>query len=135
MFAPPVDSAAGMIVGTLIYLIVPLVGFLLFLRLRRGLQPYPNASAHTAQAFVVLTTYGGWVLVALTALFWHWSGLASLGAAYLLLLAPLIMPAIAFLTRRDRLLSRLHAAIFWSAAAYVPLLGLGGIVGTVFRGS
>lgn len=133
MLAPPVDSPAGVLAGTVITLVVPLVGLALFLRLRSALRPYPNASALTARAFAVFVTYGGWLLVALTSLFWYWSGLASLGAAYLFLLAPLIMPAVAFLTRNDRRLSRVHAAIFWTAASYVPLLCLGLAVGRVLR--
>jgi hypothetical protein len=37
--------------------------------------------------FVLFFTLGGWLLVLLTAWFWEWSGLASLGMLYLIFIA------------------------------------------------
>jgi hypothetical protein len=49
---------------------------------------------------------------------------STLEMAYLLLMAPFLMVVLAFRAHRTRHASRIHAAIFWSAAAYVPLVGL-----------
>ena len=37
--------------------------------------------------FLLFVTYGGWLIVLLTKLFWVWSGMATLGIAYLILTA------------------------------------------------
>ncbi len=78
----------------------------------------PSKSLH--QSFRTDTTYGGWLLVVLTAAFWYWSGAATLGMAYLLVLVPLVTMTIAFFSYRTRRASRVQAAIFWRATVYIP---------------
>jgi hypothetical protein len=68
------------------------------------------------------------LLVILTVLFWVWSGAASLGVGYLVVIAPLLLIGIALRTRRERKLSVHHRFTFWTAALYpagvAVLLGL-----------
>lgn len=74
------------------------------------------------QLLVVMTTYGGWLMVLLTGLFSKWSGMASLGLFYLMLGAPFLMLFTAISTARQQL-SLYHRWIFRASAAYLPLVG------------
>ena len=79
----------------LIHLVTPAAGFALFvwlcLRMRRAVLDPPYFAY-----FFLFATIGGWLLVALTALFWSWSGMASLGAFYLAFVSPFLAAAFAF---------------------------------------
>jgi hypothetical protein len=57
-------------------------------------------------------------MVALTELFWYWSGMASLGVAYLMLLAPVVMAILAVMLYRQRRLSRYHFGSFIASVVY-----------------
>ncbi|WP_210116251.1 hypothetical protein [Hymenobacter fodinae] len=70
---------------------------------------------------VVMATYGGWLMVALTGMFWQWSGMASLGLLYLLVVAPVLMLVIAIRTARLTQLSRYHRWIFNASVLYLPI--------------
>ena len=62
-------------------------------------------SPPTVPFFVLFFTLGGWVLVLLTAWLWEWSGLASLGMIYLLLVAPVLTGVMPWKLRSQRTLS------------------------------
>jgi FtsH-binding integral membrane protein len=79
-----------------IYLIVPIAGLGLFLRLTRKMAKEEIPNPPKVELFVIFATYGGLLLVTLTSLFWKWSGLASLGAFYFITGAPVTMGLIAY---------------------------------------
>jgi hypothetical protein len=72
--------------------------------------------------FILFATFGGWLLVALTAYFWKWSGMASLGMIYLILVAPFLTAALAWKLRHQRALSVFHRCAFLGNAAYTCLI-------------
>src|SRR6185437_1996033 len=58
----------------------------------------------------------------LTALFWKWSGMATLGLAYLILAAPILTLGLAVALYRRPRISSYHTAAFWMSVGYVPCL-------------
>ena len=84
--------------------------------------------------FILFATYGALIVLILTALFWYWSGMATLGLAYLILLAPLLTLGLAVAFYRRRRLSGYHAAAFWLSLGYVPCLLLLYVADTVYYG-
>lgn len=82
---------AEIVTGFVIHLIIPLAGLLYFLKIRKqmSLEKIPNPPE--TELFVVFATYGGLLILILTAFFWKWSGAASLGFLYLILGAPILI--------------------------------------------
>jgi hypothetical protein len=60
----------------------------------------------------------------LTALFWKWSGMASLGAVFLLFCAPIALIPITVHLYKTRKASIIHKRTFQAAIAYFPLIVL-----------
>jgi len=96
------------ILAVIINLIIPLAGLLLYLRLIRKIKSEKVDNPPTLELFLIFATYGGLLLVCLTTLFWKWSGMASLGAFYLILGAPIIMGAIAYRNYKIKEISKYH---------------------------
>lgn len=67
---------------------------------------------------ILFSAIGGWLLIFLTALFWRWSGMASLGVVYLLLIVPILTAVAAFRLRMHRVLSAFHQTAFVASIAY-----------------
>jgi hypothetical protein len=116
----------------LIHGVVPLAGVALFLKLKQKMLEADIEEPPTLSLFILFATYGGWIVVILTALFWYWSGMATLGFAYLMLAAPIVTLALASALYRRRRLSGYHAAAFWLSAGYVPWLLLLGAARVVY---
>ena len=86
--------------------------------------------------FILFFTLGGWLTVLLTVWFWEWSGMASLGMLYLVLVAPVLTAFMSWRLRHQRSLSGFHAWAFYLSmactclvvvgvpVAYVTLLGM-----------
>jgi hypothetical protein len=74
--------------------------------------------------FLACLSYAGWTCVILTELFWYWSGMASIGVAYLMLVAPVVMLFLAFRLYKQRNQSEFHFCMFWACAGYI-LIPLG----------
>jgi hypothetical protein len=68
--------------------------------------------------FIICATWGGLLMVVLTVLFWRWSGMASLGFFYLVLVAPLVMAVLAVVLYRQRRLSTYHLGSFVASGIY-----------------
>jgi hypothetical protein len=111
-------TTMDIIIALTIHLIVPLSGLLYFLKLRKQMHRDNIENAPTRDLFLVFCTYGGLLLVALTALFWKWSGLASLGTFYLILAAPIIMGVIAYRNRSKVEISKYHLIVFRAGLLY-----------------
>lgn len=118
----------------LINLVVPVVGVALFLQLRRRMRDEEIEEPPIIPLFILFATYGGLIIALLTALFCCWSGMATLGLAYLLLVAPIVTLALAVALYRRRRLSRYHAAAFWLSAGYVPWLLLLAVARVLYYG-
>lgn len=101
-------TAKEIIIAITIHLILPLIGLLYFLRLKKQMKNENIPNAPTPELFVIFSTYGGLLLVVLTTLFWKWSGMASLGTFYLILAAPIVMGIIAYRHRPTKTISKYH---------------------------
>lgn len=105
-------------VPLIIYFVVPLLGLASFVHLRRRMQS-ALAVAAPVQAYAFLfVAYGGVLLVLLTDRFWLWSGMASIGTALLLLVAPPLAIFQAWKLRTTARLSRYHRAAATLSWAY-----------------
>ena len=106
----------------LIYLVVPAAGLQWFLWLCDDMREEKIEHPPVVPLFIIFATYGGLLLVILTAFFWYWSGMASLGLAYLLFLAPIIMLILAWQLYPERKASRFHRAAFVASVAYIGIV-------------
>jgi hypothetical protein len=106
----------------LIHLLVPAAGLQWFLWLREDMRQEEVERPPVIPFFIIFATYGGLLLVVLTTLLWRWLGMASLGLAYLLFLAPVVMLVLAWRLYPQRGLSRFHRAAFIASASYVGVL-------------
>jgi fatty acid desaturase len=106
------------IIAFTIHLIIPLVGLLLFLKLKHKMKRENIENPPTIEFFVIFATYGGLLLVALTTLFWQWSGMASLGLFYLIIGAPIAMGFIAYKQRQKKTISKFHSCTYNSGLLY-----------------
>jgi hypothetical protein len=104
--------------GVLVHLVVPLAGLLTFLWLRNKMREAQIERPPVIPLFIIFATYGGWLMIALTLLFWYWSGMALLGSMYLIFIAPLVMAALAIMMCRQRRLSRYHFGLFVASGIY-----------------
>lgn len=129
MFAAVPASVTSTLAALLTHLVILTAGVAASVRLREQMRASGVQNPPEWRLLLLFLSYGGWVLVFLTAVFWHWSGAATAGILYLILIAPWILAAVAFRTFRERRLSRYHWATFWAALCYclgmmilVPLL-------------
>ena len=81
----------------------------------------PTPATHhtlTVDLFFIFSTYGGLLMVTLTALFWKWSGMASLGTFYLILGAPIVMGIIGYRNHKNKELSKYHMLTYKTGLLY-----------------
>ena len=72
--------------------------------------------------FIIFVNYGGFILVVLTAFFWHWSGMASLGIFYLIFVAPITMCIIVYRHHREKTISNYHKWAYVLGLIYVIIV-------------
>ena len=84
------------IIPILIYILVPTLGLALFLFTNKTLKPDEKKEFFSFKLLIVFGCLGGLTLLLLTSLFWKWSGLATLGSIFLILIAPILLAIIAF---------------------------------------
>ena len=93
-------NTTEIVTAVLIHLGVPFAGLMWYLVLCRRLRQQGASPAFLRQLFLIFFCWGGLLLLVLTALFWQWSGMASLGAGFLVFVAPFLLGSVAFnLTR------------------------------------
>ena len=112
------------IAGIGVNIFVPLLGVLVFVLLCRRMRRAQIQSPPFFYYFILFSTYGGWLMVGLTALFWEWSGMASLGCLYLMLIAPFVTAGIAFSLRRSYALSVFHRVAYIASIVYSGLMAV-----------
>jgi len=117
-----------------IHLLVPMLGVIVFALLCRWMQRTHIQSPPFLSYFILFATFGGWLMVCLTALFWKWSGMASLGVFALILVAPVVTAGVAFSLRNRRTLSAFHRSAYIASLAYsvLALTAFGGWLGAHF---
>jgi hypothetical protein len=101
----------------LVYILIPAAGLIVFLLLIRKIRRGTSEKALELAYFFLFFTLGGWLLIALTAQFFAWSGMASLGMFYLLLVAPFLSTITAYKLRNQRGRSPFHLFAFWGHIA------------------
>ena len=102
----------------LVNLVVPLAGLIIFFWLRDQMREQKIERPPIVPLFIIFATYGGLLMVVLTVLLWRGSGMASLGLAYLVLLAPIVMTILAVTLYRQRRLSQYHFGSFIASGIY-----------------
>ena len=112
MPVPKIIAAVG------VNILVPLLGVIVFILLCRRMKRTHIQSPPFLYYFILFATYGGWLMVLLTALFWEWSGMASFGMLYLLLVAPVLTGVMFWKLRSKRTLSTFHQCAFLLSGAY-----------------
>lgn len=119
---PASMALSNIFTAVAIHLLVPCAGVIAFLLLCRRMSEADIPSPPYFEWFVLFGTFGGWLLVALTALFWQWSGMASIGVLALVLVAPLVTAALAVSLRMRWALSRFHRTAFAAALGYSAVM-------------
>ncbi len=111
-----------------VHLLAPLLGLGAYARLCKKLREQGAPTVFLIELFLIFFCWGGLLMVILTSLFWQWSGMASLGCAFLLFIAPFLMGGVGIHLARlpqpaaaQRLAMRACFAYF---AALVLLLAL-----------
>jgi hypothetical protein len=66
----------------------------------------------------LFATYGGLLIVTITAILWQWSGLASLGSLYLVFVVPFIMVFLAYRMKKNKMISIYHELIYYLSTSY-----------------
>ena len=125
-------------VAILIHILVLSTGVFLFFRLIGKMNRERIVSPPVIDLFFLFVNYGGLLGLVLTILFWNWSGMASIGALYLILGAPIIMCIIAFRQYHKRELSIYHKNTFLLGIYYfiiAPLTFLALFIVIVFPDS
>ena len=112
------------IIFLLIHVIVPAFGIGAYLLLIRRMKREQIPNAPSGQLFWIFGTYGVLFILVLTALFWKWSAMASLGVFASASIGPIILGIIAFMSFRNRRASLYHSWTFRSSAVYVGLVFL-----------
>jgi hypothetical protein len=111
-------SANEIIRAVLIHLVTPAVGFVCYIwlcvRMRKRDIPEPPYITY----FFLFSVLGGWLMILLTALFWFWSGMASLGALFLTFASPFIASVFAFALAGVRADSAFHRWAFRISFVY-----------------
>src|SRR5262245_4388804 len=107
-------------VGTLIQIVTPTLGLLLYLTLlfrmkKLGISDPPNKALS-----LIFFTYGGWLMF-LSDWFWNWSVILTIVLAYLMLLAPVVMVSIAYYLFTKRNDSAFHFGAFIASAVYIVI--------------
>ncbi|MFK7970384.1 MAG: hypothetical protein AB8F95_08460 [Bacteroidia bacterium] len=113
---------SSIIIPLLIYGIIPVIGGIAYWFLVQKIKKEQITQPPIPDLLVTFLTYGGLLLVLLTSVFWKWSGMASIGSAYLLLAAPIIMGIIAYRNHTKREVSPYHNGLFWAGSAYLLII-------------
>ena len=101
-------SVSEIIRAVLIHLVTPAAGLACYIwlciRMHRRDVPEPPYITY----FFLFFAFGGWLMILLTAFFWSWSGMASIGALFLTFISPLIASVFAFVLAGVRSDSAFH---------------------------
>lgn len=102
----------------ILFLVIPAFGVAFFLNIYIDMKARKVVRAPVPDLFLVFATYGGLVILILTALIGEWSGLASLGTVYLGFGAPIVMGCIMYRQKKNLSVSQYHLWTFRVALLY-----------------
>ncbi len=102
-----------------VHLIIPGVGLWVYRRLCKLMRDNNTSHPPCIPLLAVFVVYGGWLMIFLTLQLWYWSGMALLGAAFLMFVAPIIMLALSVMLFLSRKMSPYHSGLFIASAFYV----------------
>jgi len=114
-------TKVDIVIAFVIHILIPAIGTYFFLRLRKKMIKENLSNPPIIDLFLIFITYGGLLLVLLTALFWKWSGMASLGIFYLILFAPVVMAYIVERQRRHKTRSKFSKLTYNLAHLYFAI--------------
>ena len=106
------------ILGSIIHLFIPLIGIYYFIEMYRQMKRENIITPPTLALFFIYATYGQLLVIALTASYWEWSGMASIGTFYLIFIAPIVMAIIAYRYQKRRSRSKYHKWTYFSSLFY-----------------
>jgi hypothetical protein len=113
-----------MLFGLALNFLPPLAGVAVYLWLCTRMTWAGVRSPPYLPLFILFFNYGGLMMVLLTVLFWEWSGMASIGFFYLVLVAPITMLGVAIAVYYRRSLSWYHRVAFVLSIIYCCLTAL-----------
>jgi hypothetical protein len=119
---PSVMPLSKVIAAVGVNLVVPFLGVTAFVLLCRWMWRAQIESPPFFSFFILFATFGGWLMVLLTALFWEWSGMASLGVCFLAFVAPFVTAVLAWSLRQRRALSAFHKSAFYLSVGYSGMM-------------
>lgn len=96
----------------LIHLVMPVAGLAGYVWLCTRMRSMNIPDPPFISYFFLFFNLGGWLMIFLTALFWFWSGMASIGALYLTFISPFIASIFAFRLAGARSASVFHLRAF-----------------------
>ena len=105
----------------LVYILLPAIGLYLFLRIKSIMKAKNISDAPMKSIFILFFTYGGLIQLIYTELFSHWSGMASIGSAYLILVAPILLGIIGYREFNKRNKSVYHKWVYLSSVLYFAI--------------
>jgi len=111
--------ALKFILAVFIHIVVPALGVLAYLLLRRKMRRANIPSPPEGPYFVLFGVYGAWLVILLASIFGTWSGMASIGTLGLILVAPFALLVVGIVLHQQRLLSVYHWRAYVACAAYV----------------
>ena len=117
-------TSSEIITAISIHLLVPVAGVVAYLALCRRLFVAGASPMFLAQLFLLFVCYGGVLLVVLTSLFWNWSGMASLGVFFLVLVAPILLLPVLLSLWKQKNHSFAHRIAFRACAGYYVLIAV-----------
>jgi len=104
-----------------IHLVVPLLGLFIYKSLIEKMRIENVEEAPELEYFFIFVTYGGWLMVVLTSLFWYWSGMASIGVVFLIVISPVLLFINTIALFLIRNFSKYHSYAFWASLSYVVI--------------
>ena len=113
--------------AALIYIALPLAGLCWFILLCRNMHRNRVPDPPVLPLLILICSYGGLLMMLLTALFWEWSGMATLGLGYLVIVAPVLMGVAAYQLKPRQAVSPIYRRMYRSALAYyfaLPIIGI-----------
>lgn len=107
-----------MFIAIFIYIIIPIIGIAYFILLVKKIKEEQISKPPILELFLLFLTHGVLITIFLTTLVWKWSALASIGAFYLILIAPIIMLIMIYKMHDEKNISRFHKGILYGAKGY-----------------
>lgn len=105
-----------------LFILAPITGILAFIKVvvsmnHRGIQKPP-----IFELIAVFFNYGGLLLIILSELADIWSALSTLGALYIVFVAPIVMLVIIYRLQKTKKNSNYHLSIFIASSLYFIIM-------------